>query len=184
MASFSIKKRTLKSGESRFTVDVIIKKNSAIIHRESKTFRKKEHARSFGMKRVSELENPMQTIEKSVPLYVLLDMYMNDRDLWDRTGRTKQYVISMLRDCDIALVESDKLRTSDLITHCRNRRGAGTGPATLYHDVAYLRAVMKKAKPVFEVSANFSIFEEAVPVLLDIGLIGKSQKRTRRPTSE
>ncbi len=41
MASFSIKKRTLRSGESRFTVDIIVKKNSAIIHRESKTFRKK-----------------------------------------------------------------------------------------------------------------------------------------------
>lgn len=41
MASFSIKKRTLKSGETRFTVDITVKKNSAIIHRESKTFRKK-----------------------------------------------------------------------------------------------------------------------------------------------
>lgn len=44
MASFSIKKRTLKNGESRFTVDVVVKNNSAIIHRESKTFRKKEYA--------------------------------------------------------------------------------------------------------------------------------------------
>ncbi len=41
MASFSIKKRTLKSVEMRFTVGIKVKNNSAIIHRESKTFRKK-----------------------------------------------------------------------------------------------------------------------------------------------
>ena len=60
----------------------------------------------------------------------------------------------------------------------------GTGGATVYHDVAYLRAVMKKAKPVFNIAANFRIFDEAIPVLIDMALIGKSQKRTRRPTSE
>ncbi|MBD1557654.1 tyrosine-type recombinase/integrase [Vibrio sp. S9_S30] len=183
MASFSIKKRQLKSGELRFTADIIVKKNSAIIHRESKTFRKKEFARTYALKRVSELESPTPNIQKSVPLYVLLDMYMNDRDLWDRTGRTKQYVIRMLRDCDISKVESDKLRTSDLIQHCKNRKGRGSGGATVYHDVAYLRSVMKKSKPVFNVDSNHQIFDEVVPVLIDMGLVGKSQKRTRRPTS-
>ncbi|ENL3533026.1 integrase [Vibrio cholerae] len=182
MASFSIKKRKLKSGELRFTVDVVVKKNSTIIHRESKTFRKKEQARTYGLKRVSELENPTSNIQKPVPLSVLLDMYMNDGDLWDKTGRTKQYVIRMLRDCDIANIESDQLKSSDLIDHCRNRKAAGAKPATIYHDVAYLRSVMKKANPVFNISANFSIFEEAVPVLIDMGLVGKSEKRTRRPT--
>ncbi|ENM5727497.1 site-specific integrase [Vibrio mimicus] len=182
MASFSIKKRKLKSGELRFTVDVVVKKNSTIIHRESKTFRKKELARTYGLKRVGELENPISNIQKPVPLSVLLDMYMNDGDLWDKTGRTKQYVIRMLRDCDIANIESDQLKSSDLIDHCRNRKAAGAKPSTIYHDVAYLRSVMKKANPVFNISANFSIFEEAVPVLIDMGLVGKSEKRTRRPT--
>jgi hypothetical protein len=183
MASFSIKKRTLKSGESRFTVDVVVKNRSVIIHRESKTFRKKEHARTYGTKRVRELEDPYSAMQKSVPLSVLLDKFMEEPDLWDKTGRTKQYVIRMLRDCDIAKVESDKLRTSDLIEHCKNRKAAGAGGATIYHDIAYLRSVMKKANPVFNISANFQVFDEATPVLSDMGLICKSQKRTRRPTS-
>ncbi|MDC5758033.1 site-specific integrase [Vibrio europaeus] len=184
MASFSIKKRTLKSGESRFTVDIIVKNNSAIIHRESKTFRKKELARSYGYKRVQELEDPETFSQKSVPIYVLLDRFMEEPDLWDKTGRTKKYVIQLLRDCDISNIESNRLRTSDLITHCKNRKAAGAGGATTYHDIAYLRSVMKKAKPVFNIAANYQIFEEAVPVLSDMGLIGKSQKRTRRPTSQ
>ncbi|EGU58092.1 phage integrase family protein [Vibrio tubiashii ATCC 19109] len=95
MASFSIKKRTLKSGETRFTVDIIVKNNSAIIHRESKTFRKKELARSYGYKRVQELEDPETFSQKSVPIYVLLDRFMEEPDLWDKTGRTKKYVIQL-----------------------------------------------------------------------------------------
>jgi integrase len=183
MASFSIKKRKLSSGELRFTADIIVKKNSMIIHRESKTFRKKELARSFGMKRVSELENDGINPFKSVLLYVLLNKFINDPDLWDKTGRTKQYVIRMLCDCDIAQIQSNELKSSDLIEHCRNRKGAGAKPQTVYHDIAYLRSVMKKAKPVFNIDANYAIFEEAVPVLIDMGLVGKSDKRTRRPTT-
>ena len=41
---------------------------------------------------------------------------------------------------------------------------------------------MKKAYPVFEIEANYQIFEEALPTLIDMKLIGKSEKRTRRPT--
>ncbi|UTV27492.1 site-specific integrase [Photobacterium atrarenae] len=182
MASFTIEKRQLKNGELRYKATIFVKKQGRIIHRESKTFRKKDLARTYGRNRVSELENEGVLKDKPVPLGVLLDKYMADRDLWDKTGRTKRYVIQMLRDCDIATINSDQLRTSDLIEHCRNRRAAGAKPATIYHDIAYLRSVMKKAKPVFNINANYTIFDEAVPVLVDMDLIGKSQKRTRRPT--
>ncbi len=107
---------------------------------------------------------------------------MGERDLWDNTGRTKQYVIKMLRDCYIAKVQTNRLTTADLIEHCKNRKGAGAQPATIYHDVAYLRSVMKKANPVFNIEVNYAVFEEAVPVLIDMKLVGKSQRRTRRPT--
>ncbi len=185
MASYSIETRKLKSGELRFKVTVIVKKDSRIIHRESKTLKKKALAKSFGIKRVVELESEgILNTSKSTSIAELLDRFMTEPELWNRTGRTKRYVIKLLRDCDIAKVDTDKLKTSDLIEHCKNRKGAGAGSATVYHDIAYLRSVMKKANPVFNVSANCQVFDEAVPVLIDMGLIGKSQKRTRRPTSE
>ncbi|MGV2990069.1 tyrosine-type recombinase/integrase [Vibrio sp. E150_011] len=184
MASLSIEKRQLQSGEFRYKATIIVKKKQAIIHRESRTFKRKELAKTYGLKRQLELEEHGVNPIKTVPLSVLLDKFMEDKDLWNNTGRTKRYVIDMLRDCDIAKINSNELRTSDLIEHCKNRRGAGAKPATIYHDIAYLRAVMKKAKPVFDIEANHKIFEEAVPVLSDMELIGKSEKRTRRPTGE
>ncbi|WP_198560088.1 hypothetical protein [Colwellia sp. Bg11-28] len=41
---------------------------------------------------------------------------------------------------------------------------------------------MKTALPTFYVSVNGKILEDDVPVLIDMKLVGKSQKRTRRPT--
>ncbi len=41
-----------------------------------------------------------------------------------------------------------------------------------------------KSLSLFNIDTNHQIFDEAVPVLIDMGLVGKSQKRTRRPTSE
>ncbi|USD60790.1 site-specific integrase [Vibrio sp. SCSIO 43140] len=184
MASLSIEKRQLKNGEFRYKATIIVKKKQAIIHRESKTFKKKEHARTYGKKRLSDIELNGINSTKTVPLSVLLDKFMADKDLWNNTGRTKRYVIEMLRDCDIAQIDTNELKTSDLIQHCKNRRGAGAKPATIYHDIAYLRSVMKKANPVFDIEANYKIFDEAVPVLTDMQLIGKSEKRTRRPTGD
>jgi len=182
MASLSIETRTLASKELRFKATVTVKGNGLIIHRESKTFKKKELARTWGKNKTNELEEFGVVGHKTCSIANLLDKFMDDRFLWDNTGRTKQYVIRMLRDCDIANIQSDKLKTSDLISHCKDRLGTGTKPQTIYHDVAYLRSVMKKAMPVFNIKANFEIFEEAVPVLIDMKLVGKSNKRTRRPT--
>lgn len=183
MASFTIEKRAKANGEFSYRCTVRVKESGAIVHRESKTFSKKEVARTWGKARCDAIENHGALNKHNVvPLGALLNSYYEDADLWNNTGRTKRYVIKMLMDCDIANVNSDSLKTSDLIEHCKNRRSAGAGPATIYHDIAYLRSVMKKALPVWNITANYQIFEDAVPVLIEMGLVGKSQKRTRRPT--
>lgn len=184
MASFSIQKRKRSDGGFSYRCAVVVKSNGSIIHRETKTFRKKELSRAWGVNRVRDIDERGLNINKTVSIGALLNLFFEDHDLWAATGRTKQYVIKMLIDCDIANVMSDSLRTSDLIEHCKNRRAAGAGPSTLYHDVAYLRSVMKKAGPVWNIEANYKVFEDAVPVLIEMGLVGKSQKRTRRPTED
>jgi len=183
MASFNIEKRKLVSGDVRYKCIVREKSKGKIIHNESKTFSKRVLAESWGKKQVNEIECSRVTDKKKVvTLGELLNMYFENHKLWESTGRTKRFVIKMLMDCDIANVLSNELKTSDLIEHCKNRQAAGAGPATMYHDIAYLRSVMKKAYPVWDIDANYKIFEDAVPVLIEMKYVGKSQKRTRRPT--
>ncbi|WP_022945385.1 site-specific integrase [Pseudoalteromonas ruthenica] len=183
MASYTIEKRKLKSGFS-YKCNVRHKERGRIIHNENKTFSKRALAETWGKNKVNSIEESLvNDLKKVVTLGTLLNMYYENHDLWNNTGRTKRFVIKMLMDCDVANVMSNQLKTSDLILHCQNRRSAGAGPATIYHDIAYLRSVMKKAGPVWNIDANVSIFEDAVPVLIEMGLVGKSQKRTRRPTN-
>ena len=183
MASFTIEKRNKANGETRYRCKVRLKKSGAIIHTESQTFSKKELAANWGKLRCEALDNGTLSFPQTVSLGTLLTLYYENNELWENTGRTKRYVIMMLIDCDISRINSNELKTSDLIEHCRNRKNAGTSPATIYHDIAYLRSVMKKAKPVWNITANHQVFEEAVPILIEMRLVGKSQKRTRRPTS-
>jgi Na+-transporting NADH:ubiquinone oxidoreductase subunit NqrF len=44
MASITIEKRSKANGEANYRCKVRVKKNGVIIHSESKTFSKKEHA--------------------------------------------------------------------------------------------------------------------------------------------
>ncbi|NAW84906.1 hypothetical protein CAG71_00295 [Photobacterium halotolerans] len=183
MASYSIQTRQLASGEKRYKTSVVLKKNSKIIHREARTFKQKAQAVHFGKQRVRELEDQGLDTTTVTTIGELFDLYMAKRNLWDNTGRTKQYTIKMLRDCNIADVKTNALKPSDIISHCENRLAAGAKPVTIYHDVAYLRSVLKVAKPVFDIDTNVQVFEETVPILINMKLIGKSQKRTRRPTT-
>ncbi|MCF2825694.1 MULTISPECIES: tyrosine-type recombinase/integrase [unclassified Pseudoalteromonas] len=182
MASLTIEKRKKSNGEYNYRALVRVKKSGVIIHRESKTFTRIEHARTWGKRRIEQIEVNGLKKYKTVTLGELLNLYYEDHDLWSKTGRTKRYVIKMLMDCDLSQIDSNELRTSHLIEHCRHRRNAGASPPTIYHDIAYLRSVMKKAMSVWDITANYQIFEDAVPTLIDMGLVGKSQKRTRRPT--
>lgn len=182
MASYSIQTRTITNGEKRYKATITVKSNGRIVHRFAKTHKKKAVAIAWAKNQVNEIETKGFNTQRTTTIAELLDLFMGERDLWDNTGRTKQYVIKMLRDCDIANVQTNRLTTADLIEHCKNRKSAGAQPATIYHDIAYLRSVMKKANPVFNIEANYAVFEEAVPVLIDMKLVGKSQRRTRRPT--
>jgi integrase len=185
MASMTITKREKANGDFSYRCSVRVKKNGVIIHNEAKSFSKKELAKTWGKikKDAIELDGVIKK-DKVVTIGELLNMYFEDVDLWTATGRTKRYVIKFLIDCDISKIMSNELKSSDLIDHCRLRRGSGAMPVTIYHDIAYLRSVMKTAMPVFNISANWQIFEEAIPILIEMKLVGKSQKRTRRPTED
>ena len=56
MASLSIETRTLSNKELRFKAVVIVKDKGTIILRKSKTFKKKELAKTWGKNQIDELD--------------------------------------------------------------------------------------------------------------------------------
>ena len=114
----------------------------------------------------------------------LLHKYLNDPNAGGKAGRTKRYVLELLMDSDISAIKLSELTENDVIEHCRLRNNAGAGPATVSHDVSYLGSVLDAAKPVYGINYTSNPAKSARPYLLKLGLIGKSNRRNRRPASD
>ncbi len=111
-------------------------------------------------------------------------MYLVHPRLSQKIGRTKGYVLNSLLNYDIANITASKLRADDLIQHCEFRLNDETKPTpqTVYHDITYLKSVIRTAKDVFKVNASTEYHDQATPTLEELGLIGRSRVRNRRPS--
>ncbi len=187
MAYYNIVKRPRADGTVRYRCTAGVKESGKHLHRETRTFGKLAQAKTWGAKRVTELEEngvPNSNDIGKMTVGDLLKRYINDPNLGGKAGRTKRYVPDMLLDCDIADVLLTDLSTSHVIEHCRQRNGAGAGPSTVNHDVSYLSSVLASAKPVYGIDYTTNPATDARSLLLQMGLIGKSKRRSRRPVSD
>ncbi|WP_308824365.1 tyrosine-type recombinase/integrase [Sodalis praecaptivus] len=187
MAYYSIVKRPRADGTVRYRCTAGVKEGGKHLHRETRTFGKLAQAKSWGAKRVAEFEEngvPKGSNIEKMTVCDLLKRYINDPNLGGKAGRTKRYVLDMLLDCDIAKISLTDLSTSHVIEHCRQRNGNGAGPSTVNHDVSYLSSVLASAKPIYGIDYTTNAANDARPLLLQMGLIGKSNRRSRRPVSD
>lgn len=186
MASYHVETRSKADGSVRYRCTVRVKKDRRIIHQESQTFSSSKNAHGWGAGRVDHIEKyglPQSGKALVTTVANLIDLFIQDPELWDRCGRTKQYVIKLLRDCELASKPCNELTIDDLVSHCRLRRDAGAGPATIYHDIAYLKGLLRIARPAYGIDCNESVVTDAMPMLVQRGLVGRSQRRTRRLVS-
>lgn len=186
MAYHTTTKRQKADGTARYRCTVAVKSGGKFLHRESRTFGKQAMAESWGKRRVAELEQngvPDQNDVNVMTVGELVRRYINDPNLGGKAGRTKKYVLELLSDSDISLSMLSKLETVDVIEHCRGRSASGAGPSTVSHDVSYLASVLCAAKPIFGIEYTKNPAQDARPMLLQMGLVGKSQRRNRRPVA-
>ncbi|WP_337265031.1 MULTISPECIES: site-specific integrase [unclassified Serratia (in: enterobacteria)] len=188
MAYYSIEKRQRADGTTRYRCTVGVKQGGKYIYRESKTFGRHQLAKTWGANRVTQIETdgvPGATGKLSeITVGDLLRKYINDPVTGGKAGRTKTYVLNMLLDCDIAKIKLLDLQDHHIIEHCRDRASAGAGPATVAHDLSYLSSVLSSAKPIYGIDYTRNPALEARPLALNMGLVGKSQRRNRRPASD
>jgi integrase len=204
MATISVKPRKLKNGTS-YRARVRITKRGKIIDKDDQTFKNMETAEVWAKRRAGELEEKQDAIAngtyyapkkdeeyRDITVGELIKEYITNPLTSKDLGRTKGFVLESLLNHDIAYKVVNHLTHDDLIEHCKirlagqeiNNKMIIPSPQTVYHDVTYLHSVIKVAKSLFKVNANLSYHEEAIPLLVKLGLIGRSKKRDRRPTRE
>jgi integrase len=194
MASVMIEKRTGKTGNISYRVKVRVTKKSKILETKNKTFNTEKLANQWAEKTKSILELKYEEISEGIyrkdleyseiTVGELIEMYLEHPRLSEKIGRTKGYVLNSLLKYDIANITASKLRADDLIKHCEFRLGDDTKPSpqTIYHDITYLKSVIRTAKDIFKVNASTDYHDEAIPTLVELGLIGRPKVRNRRPS--
>ncbi|WP_422824062.1 hypothetical protein [Xenorhabdus entomophaga] len=99
MAYYSIEKRPRADGTLRYRCTVGVKSGGKYIYRENRTFIKHSHAKTWGAKRVVELEQngiPTHGDVDELTVGDLLSRYINDPSFGGKTGRTKKSVLNTL----------------------------------------------------------------------------------------
>lgn len=189
MATVNIETVKRKTG-IKYKARVRASRHNKRVFEKSKTFAKKSDAALWAKEIIKDLdENGIPSIDapkKSILIGDLITLYLNDYVTSKDLGRSKSAVLRRLRSYDIALVQADQLCANHLVRHCRERLQEPTAPLpqTVYQDITYLRSVINVAGPMFGYKANIHAHNEAIPTLVQYGLIGRSNQRDRRPTKQ
>ncbi len=189
MATINIEEVQRKTG-IKYKARVRASRHNKRVFEKSKTFEKKSLAAAWAKQTLKEItEEGIPSIDipkKYILIGDLITLYLNDQITSKDIGRSKAAVLRRLRSYNIALVRADQLTSTHLVRHCRERLNETTAPLpqTVYQDITYLRSVINVAGPIFGFKANIHAHNEAIPTLVKYGLIGRSDKRDRRPTKE
>ena len=156
---------------------------------KNKTFTSKVAAKTWGKTKVAEIEaqialgKDVYALDSKVQkLGEVIRMYLDDEHVI--MGRSKRFSLEAITKCDIAQIDVQKLRPKNIVDYCKDRKSAGASPATVACDISHIRAVLKSAQALFDIDVNQQVIIEATPTLHALGLIGKGEIRSRRPTSE
>ncbi|QDL31330.1 tyrosine-type recombinase/integrase [Serratia liquefaciens] len=187
MAYFSIEKRLKSDGTPRYRCTVGVKENGKYIYRENRTFGKQSHAKTWGVSRVAELEKhgiPNSNDAEKLLIKDLIQRYIDDPATGGRAGSSKLHVLNRLLKEEVSAIPLTDLRPNHIIDHCRFRTAAGAAPSTVAHDLSYLSTVLSAAKPIYGIEYTDNPIILARPLLRNMGLIGKSNRRSRRTAGE
>lgn len=155
---------------------------------KNKTFKNKASAKAWGKLQEDQIEKSIsqgldfsENNTSTLLLKDLLEKYLSDEHV--TMGRSKRYSLEAIKDFDIANTKLSNLKPKSFVDFAKQRKSGGASAPTIACDISHIRAVLKAAKPLYDVDINQGAIVEAIPTLRILGLIGKSNIRTRRPST-
>lgn len=183
----TIRPRRRRDGTLAYLVEVRIKRGGHLVHRESRTFDKRGVATAWAAKTEKQLGEPARLASRNRrevhgPLRRVLKKYREEVSDLRPMGRSKTAHIKFLEKTALADIDTEEIKSADLIQHVRNRRKSGAGPSTANNDIVWLRIILRYARAAWEVPFDLAILDNAYEVLKSEKLVAKSRTRSRRPT--
>jgi len=185
----TIRTRQRRDGSLAYLVEVRIKRDGEIIHRESRTFDRRTQALAWAKnreKKFAKNDSAVPSLKRKKPaiLRQVLQRYREEVSEVRPMGRSKMSNIRFLEKCKIARMPVAEIKSSDIIAHVRSRRQSGAGPSTANNDVIWMRVILRYARAAWDLSFDLSVVDNASEVLKTEKLISKAKSRSRRPTAD
>lgn len=176
--------RKRKSGSTGYHAQVLIKRRGAIVHRESRTFDRKQAAAAWLERRETELAKPGALEREKFPdptLASVIDRYTEEsvKDI----GRTKTQVLRAIKRYDIANRPCSTITSADIIVFA-NQLVSKVTPQTVGNYLSHLAAVFAIARPAWGYQLDQNAMKDAFVVAKRLGITTKSRARDRRPTMD
>ncbi|MBX5020448.1 site-specific integrase [Rhizobium lentis] len=175
--------RPRKNGTVAYLAKISITRDGVIVHRENKTFDRKQAAAAWIAKREGELDEP-GAIERAKAVDVTLgdgiDKYVSSS--LKAIGRTKAQVLETIKTFPIAQKAAEKVESQDIVDLGEALLKGGRKPQTVGNYISHLAAVFAVARPAWKIPLNYQAIEDAQVVMKRLGYIKKSAERDRRPT--
>jgi integrase len=174
--------RKRKDGSVGYNAQLVIKRGGAILHRETRTFDRRQAASAWLERRETELARPGgvdRARAKDPTLGVVIDQYVADS--LKAIGRTKAQVLKAIKDYDIAAMRCSQITSADVITLARTL-AQKVQPQTVGNYLSHLGAIFAIARPAWGYPLDQQAMKDAFVVAKRLGLTTKSRERDRRPT--
>lgn len=176
----SILPRKRKDGSTGYTVNIRIKRNGQIIHRESETFDREQAAKVWMKKRESELALPgaLESTKTKDPLLSdVIDQYSLEK--LKEHGKTKTQVLRTIKESTLAKKRCSEIASPDLVEFAKS---IDAQPQTRGNYMSHLASVFTVARPAWGYPLDAQAMDDARIVLAKMGLVARSKSRYRRPT--
>ena len=176
MATILSRKRA--DGSVGHTALITIKKSGKIVHREAKTFDRKQAAAAWAERRETDLKRPGGLERRDDPkLREVIDKYIAESKR--AIGRTKIQVLRTIKDYEIAEMRCSEIASSHLITFAQS---LPVQPQTVQNYLSHLAAIFAVARPAWGYPLSRDAIQDAMVVAKRLGVTAKGNSRDRRPT--
>jgi integrase len=176
----SIVPRKRKDGTVGFMTQVTIKQDGKVVHRETRTFDRRQAAAAWAERRETELHQPgaLDRLHADDPtLAQVIDRYIADSK--KKIGRTKTQVLRTIKSYDVADMRCSQITSADLTAFAKV---LPVQPQTVQNYLSHLSAIFAVAQPMWGYQLDRQAIKDAMTVAKRLGITAKGGSRDRRPT--
>jgi integrase len=176
----TITPRVGANGITKYKAQVRIRRGGVIIHQETQTFDRRASAVAWAKKRETELSAP-EGIDKAKAddptLGQAIRKYL-DESTKEIKG-SKRKALTLIEKSDLGKMPCSHVTSTALVKFGRD---LGRAPVTVAGYMTHLKSVFAVAKVAWGYPLSKSTMDEAVGVLRELGVVGTSDRRDRRPS--